>query len=192
MSLKGFLSKLKNREQSQKRKTGSLLLSLLLIVVVVVGGILAYLITQSDPIENKFTPAQVSCEVTESFSGTTKSNVNVKNTSNTDAYLRVRLVTYRVNNTGNRIGGTATVPGFTPGSNWVFHEGHYYYTQPVAPGESPAVPLISSITLNGDYSDADGGRQVIEVMAEAIQSAPAEAVGQSWGVSISPGIVSAY
>ena len=40
--------------------------------------------------------------------------------------------------------------------------------------------------------DTDGGKQVIEVMAEAIQSSPAEAVGKSWGVTISEGSVTAY
>ena len=37
------------------------------------------------------TPSHVSCEVTEKFDGETKSNVNVENTGDTDAYIRVRL-----------------------------------------------------------------------------------------------------
>jgi hypothetical protein len=192
MERKKHLSKQNGHEQGHKSKTGSLFLSLLLILAVVVGGILAYLITQTGPVENKFTPAQVSCEVTESFDGITKENVNVKNTSNTDSYLRVRLVSYRVNNEEQRIGGTATVPSFAPGSGWVLYGGYYYYTQPVAPNGSPAVSLIDSIPLIAEYNDADGGKQVIEVLAEAIQSAPAEAVGQSWGVAISPGAVADY
>lgn len=49
-----------------------------------------------------------------------------------------------------------------------------------------------AIALTGSYDDADGGKQVIEVMAEAIQSGPADAVGKSWGVSISKGSVTAY
>ncbi len=167
-------------------------LSLLTVLLVVVGGSLALLVTQDDPIENVFKPAQVSCEVVESFDGTTKSDVNVKNTSDTDAYLRVELVSYRVNVAGERIGGTATVPAFTLGSGWVFYDGFYYYTSPVAPGELPATDLIANIDLIGAYGDADGGKQVIEVLAEAIQSAPPEAVGDSWGVTISGGTVSAY
>ena len=43
-----------------------------------------------------------------------------------------------------------------------------------------------------DLSDPDGGKQVIEVMAEAIQSEPVQAVGEAWGVSISPDKVTAY
>ena len=64
---------------------------------------------------------------------------------------------------------------------------YYYYTLPVAPGGKPATDLISSITLTGSYSDADGGKQVIEVMAEAIQAKGVAADGtkivvKAWGV----------
>lgn len=182
--------------RGRKRRTskaGAVLLSLLLISTLVIGGTLAYLVMQTPPVENSFTPSHVTCKVTEEFDGGTKSEVNVTNTGDTEAYIRVKLVTYRVNDAGQHIGGTATIPDFTPGKNWVPYGGYYYYTLPVAPGEKPAADLISSITLTGAYNDdADGGKQVIEVMAEAIQSGPANAVGDSWGVSISEGSVTAY
>ena len=130
--------------------------------------------------------------MTESFNGTVKSNVNVKNTGDTEAYIRVKLVTYRTNDDGQHIGGTAEIPAFTPGTGWVSYGGYYYYTKPVAPNGSPENALISSITLTGSYNDADGGHQAIDVMAEAIQSGPAQAVGEAWGVSITPGNVIAY
>ena len=183
------------RQKSGMRKSVATVLSLLLILTVSVGGTLAYLITHTDPVRNQFTPSYVACQVTEDFDGKTKSNVNVTNTGDTEAYIRVKLVTYRVNDKGDHIGGTAKIPDFTPGTNWVkYDDGYYYYTKPVAPGKSPATELIdeSGITLSGTYADADGGKQVIEVMAEAIQSGPAEAVGNSWGVSISEGRVTAY
>ena len=183
------------RQKSGMRKSVATVLSLLIILTVSVGGTLAYLITHTDPVRNQFTPSYVACQVTEDFDGKTKSNVNVTNTGDTEAYIRVKLVTYRVNDKGDHIGGTAEIPGFKPGTNWVkYYDGYYYYTKPVAPGKSPATELIdeSGITLSGTYADADGGKQVIEVMAEAIQSGPAEAVGNSWGVSISEGRVTAY
>lgn len=178
-----------------KGKAGALLISLLALLTLTVGGTVAYLVASTPDVENTFTPSQVSCEVTENFNGTTKSNVNVTNTSNIDAYIRVKLVTYRVNGEDNhRIGGTATIPAFTPGANWVKYGGYYYYTLPVAPGDSPAVDLIDSdgIALEDKYEDVDGGKQVIEVMAEAIQSVPAEAVGEAWKVTIQPGSVTVY
>lgn len=174
------------------RKAGTLLLSLLLVITLALGGTAAYLITRTGPVLNSFQPSQVDCEVTENFDGSVKKNVNVTNTGDTEAYIRVKLVTYRVNDGGQHIGGTATIPNFTPGENWVAYGDYYYYTLPVVPGEQPGAALIGSIALTGSYDDADGGKQVIEVMAEAIQSGPAQAVGSSWGVTIREGSVTAY
>lgn len=173
------------RRKRRSKKTGTLLFSLVLLLTMMVGGTLAYLTIHTDPVVNQFTPSQVSCEVTEKFSGTVKSEVNVKNNSDIYAYIRVKLVSYRVNGSGEHIGGTATIPSFTPGTGWVKHGEYYYYTQPVAPNQKPANALIgnSGISLIGSYDDADGGKQVIEVMAEAIQSVPASAVVSAWGVN---------
>ena len=167
-----------------------LVVSLLALLLVVAGGTLAWL-TAQDSVSNTFTPAHVTCEVKEDFNGTVKSKVNVTNTSDIAAFIRVKLVTYRVNDAGQRIGGKAEIPTFTPGDGWVKYGDFYYYTLPVAPGATPATPLIDSITLKSSYGDADGGKQVIEVMAEAIQSQPARAVADAWDVTISGGNVAA-
>lgn len=180
------------RKRSRRGRQAALVAALALILVFAVGATTAFLLTQTSSVENTFTPSHVSCSVTEDFNGTTKSNVNVTNTSDIPAYVRVKLVTYRVNDQGQHIGGTAEIPEFKPGTNWVKNGEYYYYTLPVQPNQEPAKDLISSIQLTGSYNDADGGKQVIEVMAEAIQSTPAEAVGKAWGVSISEGSVSAY
>ena len=163
----------------------TLLIALLLFSALAVGGTVAWLTANATPVENTFTPSNVACSVTEKFDGTTKSNVNVTNTGDTEAYIRVKLVTYRVNEDGNHIGGTAEIPAFTPGEGWVKHGEYYYYTKPVAAGEAPEKPLIGTpgIALKA-YDDADGGKQVVEVMAEAIQSKPATAVTQSWNVPV--------
>ena len=176
---------LQRRHKRRSKKTGMLFLSLLLVIGMVVGGTVAWLSTKSAPITNTFLPSHVSCSVTEEFNGTTKSNVNVINTGDIDAYIRVKLVTYRVNDEGDHIGGIAKIPDFKPGAGWVKNGDYYYYTKPVAPDEQPETSLIDSITLTGSYDDADdadGGKQVIEVMAEAIQSTPAKAVTEAWGV----------
>lgn len=174
-----------DRSKGRNFKAGTLLISVLLLVAVVAGGTIAYLFTQTDAITNTFNPSHVSCEVTESFNGKVKSNVNVTNTSDIDAYIRVKLVTYRVNDSGQHIGGTAEIPAFNLGKNWVKYGEYYYYTLPVAPNRGrPASNLVDSMTLTDSYSDADGGKQVIEVMAEAIQSVPAQAVSDAWGVTV--------
>ena len=156
-----------------------------LLLALAISGTVAWLTTKDAPITNTFNPSKVACEVTESFNGTVKSNVNVKNTGDIDAYIRVKLVTYRTNEKGQHIGGTAEIPAFTPGAGWVAYNGYYYYTKPVAPNAQPENALISSINLTEKYIDADGGKQAIDVMAEAIQSVPEAAVKAAWGEGFS-------
>ena len=175
------------RRHTRRSRQAALIAALVLILVFAVGATAAYLIARTPATTNTFTPSQVSCSVTENFEdGKTKSNVNVTNTSDIPAYIRVKLVTYRVNEQGQRIGGTATIPAFEPGEGWFVKDGYYYYESPVAAGAQPATALIDSITLTS-YDDTDGGKQVIEVMAEAIQSTPDSAVTGAWGVTVSGG-----
>lgn len=176
----------------RRGRATAMLLATVMLFALAVGGTIAWLTAKDTPITNTFTPSKVTCEVTEDFNGSVKKDVNVKNTGDIDAFIRVKLVTYRTNADGQHIGGTAEIPAFTPGEGWVKYGDYYYYTLPVAPGKQPAKALISSITLTGSYSDADGGMQAIDVMAEAIQSVPADAVRQAWGVSIAPNSVTPY
>lgn len=195
MTEKKYRTRRLKRRRIRKEIIVSLLLVLFLVMMVTVGKTLAYLLDKSQPIKNTFTKSSVTCQVTEDFTDKkTKKNVNVTNTGDTDAYIRVKLVTYRVNEDGNQIGGLAQIPMFTPGTNWIEYDGYYYYTLPVSPNGSPLNPLIGAegIILEGSYPDADGGKQAIDVIAEAIQSYPSEAVGEAWGVSISEGVVLPY
>lgn len=175
----------KRRKSTASRKVIVLAIAAVLLLSATVTGTLMYLVSKTTAVTNTFEPATVTCEVQENFDGTVKKDVTVKNTSNIDAYLRVKLVTYRVNADGERIGGTAAIPSFTLGKGWFEKDGFYYYKSPVAPKETPVANLIGNdgITLV-QYTDADGGRQVIEVIAEAIQSVPTSAVAEKWGVTV--------
>lgn len=178
----------------RRGRATAMLLATVMLFALAVGGTIAWLIDKDSPLVNTFDPSKVTCRVEENFNENTgvKSNVNVTNTGDIDAFIRVKLVTYRTNADGKHIGGTAEIPDFTPGEGWVKYGDYYYYTQPVTPNAKPATNLISSITLTDSYTDADGGMQAIDVMAEAIQSVPADAVRQAWGVSIALGSVTAY
>ena len=184
----------KRRKKANKR-IGILILSLLLIAAAAIGGTMAYLTADTPQVVNTFTPAEVTTDIDEDFDGRAKTRIEVENTGDIAAYIRVKLVTYRVNDEKQPIGGTAEIPTFTLGTNWVEHEGYYYYTLPVDPNESTQnlIGSGSEIELKNystDPNDPDGGRQVIEVMAEAIQSEPVEAVADAWGVTIKNGVVS--
>ena len=165
----------------------AIVMATVLLLALAIGGTVAWLSTKSAPITNTFLSSKVACEVTENFDKTTgvKTDVNVQNTGDTQAFIRVKLVTYRTNDQRQHIGGTASLPTFTLGENWVLHDGYYYYTLPVAPGDSPKTSLTESMTLTDSYTDADGGKQAIDVMAEAIQSVPEAAVKAAWGAGFS-------
>ena len=184
----------RSRRRAYRGRMTAMALATVLLLALAIGGTVAWLTANGQPITNTFNPSKVTCEVTETFDKTTgeKTDVNVTNTGDIHAYIRVKLVTYRTNAQGQHIGGTATLPTFTPGANWVKYGDYYYYTLPVAPNGKPATNLADSMTLTGSYNDADGGMQAIDVMAEAIQSVPAEAAGQVWGVRISPNSVAPY
>lgn len=195
------------KKRNRIKRSSLVVLSLLVLLTVTVGGTVAFLAAQTSELVNKFNPSEVTCEVTEEFDGTYKKNVNVTNTSEIDAYVRVRLLSYRVNMYNQIIGGTAAVD-YTPdpASGWFKHtDGCYYYTKPVAPGEKPEKDLTygQKITLteyeqsfdeNGNkenpIGDKDGGKQVIEVIAEAIQAEGIDsktqkpAVTEAWGILV--------
>ena len=175
----------------RKRKHSKLpvvLVSLILVLGLVVGSTFAYMHDESDKKTNTFQFVEVSCEVEEVFDGQQKTSIKVQNTGDTDAFIRVKLVSYRVNEAGDRIGGTATVPAFNLATGWFQKDGYYYYNTAVEAGAFTPEMLGSPITLV-EYDDADGGKQVIEVMAEAIQAGGPEgedaAAALSWGVTVS-------
>lgn len=171
----------------------AMVIATVMLLALAIGGTVAWLTDTSPAVVNTFTPSHVSCEVEEDFNDRTgvKSDVRVQNTSDIPAFIRVKLVTYRTNGKGEHIGGTADLPSFTPGEGWQEHNGYYYYTQPVQPQNFTGI-LIDEIQLQDPYTDADRGRQAIDVMAEAIQSMPATAVQEAWHVTIADGSVTAY
>ena len=175
----------RRRRRRHNGRLTAMAVAAMLLLALAIGGTVAWLSTKDSPIQNRFLPSKVSCEVQEKFDGKVKTNVNVKNTGDISAFIRVKLVSYRTNDEGQHIGGTAALPSFTLGAGWVKYGDYYYYTQPVAPGKTPAANLTDSMALTDAYTDADGGHQSIDVMAEAIQSVPEDAVKAAWGAGFS-------
>lgn len=170
-------------------KAAVLLTAAVLLIGTVVGSTVAYLIAQTDAVENTFEYAKVSCEVTEEFKNNTKEHVQVKNTGTTDAYIRATYVVNWLDNNGNI---AASVPeGYrcdlteNPGGEWTKgNDGYFYYLSPVAPGDStPGSLLNCKVTCpeNPEYTLS------VEILATAIQSTPAKAVTEAWGVTPTPG-----
>lgn len=189
-----------NAKVRKNRKVAmtTVIVSLILVLTLSVGGTIAYLTANTDTVVNEFTPSTVACEVTEEFDGTYKSNICVKNTGDTDVYVRLKLVCYRVNDEGERIGGEADYElpddanlgdGWRPEllfDDYGFRTEYFYNTIPVKPGKSTA-PLYTTGIILQEYEDADGGKLAIDVIAEAIQSEPASAVYDAWGIDMTKG-----
>lgn len=161
------------------RRTLILLLALALLTCGIVGTV-ALLLDQTQPVSNTFSEVKIPNDIVENFDGKVKESITVLNEGNIDAYIRVRLVTYRVDDNGNRIGGAAVIPTFTPANGWFQVGDYYYYPDPIAPdGSTPNLLPSGGIELEA-YTDADGGKQVIEVISESIQSVPESTVNQTW------------
>ena len=169
-----------------KRRSLVLLLSLVLILTAAVGGTLAFLIADSGPVTNTFTPGEVETTIEETVSGDTKSDVKVKNTGSVDAYIRAAIVINWVDGSGNVLAAapvagtdytlTMGTSGWTKGS-----DGYWYYAQPVAANGSTA-ELIDTCAVNRVIDGAD--HLEVTVLAQAIQADPAEAVKEAWDVTV--------
>lgn len=161
----------------RSKKSFTLLVAIVLCVTLAVGGSIAFLTSETNPVINLFSPANVSCYVDEQFDGTTKTGVRIQNTGNIDAYIRAVVVVNWVDSDGKICAGHAgTLPEIS--SSWTCgNDGFYYYTQPVAPGGYTG-NLFDSTSLTAAQ---DGCKMQVEVVASAIQSVPESAVKDAWG-----------
>lgn len=166
------------KKSCTRSKSVALLVSLVLIIVCAVGGTVAWLVAKTTPVQNTFTPGKVSCTVEENFDANTgvKGDVKIKNTSDVNAYIRVRLVGYN-KEADDIIGGSADWLNKinTNNDNWFKDGDYYYYKTSVASGAATS-NLIDNCTLE------DG--QVLEILAEAIQATPTTAVTEAWRVTV--------
>lgn len=182
-------------KRSRAKKPLAALVALVLIIGAVVGGTLAYLAARTDAIVNTFNPAKVGITVEEDFNGRTKEDVKITNTGDTEVYIRATYVVTWKDAAENVYpeqpqSGVDYNISLNPKQDWFCYNGYYYYTAPVAPHASTGVLIDLCTPVSGRAPE--GYTLSVNVLASAIQSVPAEAVGQAWGVSIAPGSVTAY
>ena len=165
--------------------------SIILTLAISVAGTLAWLYTEPQVVENTFIPTEVPNKVVETFDGTTKTNVKIKNVGNIDAYVRASVIATwaEVDSNGNP---THSVYNEKPalamsdlGTDWVYgNDGYYYYTKKVASGDETGV-MFSSIALADNAvkpTAAEGYDYVlsVEIMGQTIQAEPDSVVGSVW------------
>ena len=192
------------------------IISLALLILITVGTTLALVFTKTGDVENTFKPSRVSCAVvetlvngdnsttTETSAGTvsnftSKSNVQIKNTGDTDAFIRVAVVVNWMNEDGKVWAQKPTLaqkPDATNGQYFIeFNtedwkrsstDEYWYYSKPVAP-DTLTPKLIETAYLMKDVTPPDGYYLSIEIVASAIQSTPETVVSNQWGIPVSNG-----
>lgn len=180
---------MKWKEKLKKIKKPLLIIAAVLCCTAVIGTSMAYLFTNTDEIENVFTPAEVPCEVEETFENNVKSNVSIKNTGNTDAFIRASIVvTWVDKESGDTLPITPVLDTdyeMTMGNiGWSKNDdGYYYCSFDISPGENTPV-LITECKVKDDAQVPKNANLSVEIVASAIQSKPSSVVQDKWGVSL--------
>lgn len=193
----------KHHKRSHRRsgKSAALLVSLLLIIGVTVGGTIAFLMDSDGPLHNMFNPSQVTTYVDEEVSDGTKSNVKIRNTGDTDAWIRAAVVITWQDEEGN-VYGQLPVEGadkdyiisynISPEIKeycWVKgNDGFYYWSSPVTASNGATGVLINSCTANNSITVGTGDEAVtyyltVEIIGSGIQNKPANVFNTEWASS---------
>lgn len=163
------------------RKGFAALVALVLILCVTIGGTIAWITDQTGEVVNTFTPAKVETTITETVTNNQKDDIKVKNDGDIPAYVRVAVVANWVDSKNNVVPGAFTLPA--PAEGWeLANDGFYYYTKPVPAGQSTTELFQNAIVEAGG---PDGARLQVTILAEAIQSTPADAVTTAWASGVS-------
>ena len=161
------------------KKLSAAAIAIILVVVMTIGGTVAFLMDSTESVVNKFTPASSGITIEEKVKENCKTEIAVKNTGDTGAYIRVSLVANYYDENGNITGGAA-VPDFTLNSEKWFlgNDGYYYYKQPVAAGDVTDNLLASESKMQLE------DKMQVTVLAQSMQTTPTNAVTDAWSVVV--------
>lgn len=165
-----------------------------LICLVGVGDTIAYLVDKTDAVTNTFTPTSVKNEVDEEFDNQEKKNVRIKNTGTTSAYIRVAVVGNWCDKDGNIVSAWVDNIKYNTDDWMKGADGFWYYKYAVKPDDS------NDGTDNSPYTDylftsydpapsEDGTHLELQIISQAIQSEPDEAVESVWPVTANNGTI---
>lgn len=187
-----------NGKRVMKTKKPVALVALLVLLCCTVAGTLAYLVTSTNSVTNTFTPAHVSTEVNESFTGGVKSNVTIKNTGDIPAYIRAAVIINWADANGNVYGGgtpaasTEEVTGdytisYNTDGSWKQIGDYWYYTKPVAADSLTEKALIESCAPVAGKAP-EGYNLQVTILADGIQADGVGSNGKTpmedaWGVT---------
>lgn len=188
----GSHSRRKKHSRIRMNKLAILFIAVVMLIGAVVGSTVAFLVTETKPVENKFSYAKLSTEITEVFTGDTKSNVQIKNTGDTAAYIRATYVVTWRDMSGNIVPSVPEGYSYSltknPDGTWKKIGDYFYYPTPVEPNSSTLGSLLNCTVTHPDNPEYVLN---VEILASTIQSTPENAVTEAWGVTIANGVVTA-
>lgn len=174
----------------KKRKLKKNVVTLLLLITSAffASTSIAFLMNNSS-LTNTFEIGTIQAEITETFQNNVKSNVRVKNTGNSIAYVRCKILTYYEMGNGkdtlisNRIPIVDVDYSLDLGKDWLYINDIYYYKYPVKPNEETSALINSCHEIrNSDKDDL-----VVDIYAQVIQAEPSTAIEDSWiDISVDP------
>ncbi len=168
-----------------KRKWLGTLVALALVLCIAGGATLAFLTVTTPSLTNVFQYGHVTCKVDETFQDNVKTDVSIRNTGDTEAYIRVKLVFTWKDKDGNVSAQPVKTGDYTldlKEDGWFEKDGYYYAKAPVAPKEN--TPVLIEKCTEVAANAPDGYTLSLEILADAIQSTPTRAVEQAWDVTV--------
>lgn len=189
--MKLYQGKHHKRSRGRTGKSAALLVSLLLLLTVTVGGTIAFLIDSDGPLHNLFNPSKVTTYVDETVSGNTKSDVSIKNTGDTTAWIRAAIVVTWQDKDGN-VYGQLPVEGtdYTMELNVVTkdgwlkgNDGFYYWYLPVKSVEEDASDCNTGVLIKECTYKANAPEDYflnVEIIGSGIQSEPENLFNTEW------------
>lgn len=184
-----------------KKKT-VFIISAVLLLTATVGSMIAFVFTSTGKIDNTFTPSLVSCAIVENGSTTehyrdtvsisSKSDVRIKNTGDTNAYIRVAVIISWKSADGKVWAVSPSASDYeitlAQNSGWeLAADGYCYYTSQVSPTACTNALFELIEQKNEGPKGADGTQYFlsVEIVASAIQSSPDEVVTSAWSSGVS-------
>ena len=169
------------KHMKKTKKPAALLVSLALVLGIVVTGTIAFLVTNTGPVVNTFTPTKLSVDVEEDIENGVKSNVAVRNTGDVDAYVRAMVVFSWVNEKGEVLGEAVDAGDYTitwmpdmddtkdgVQNGWVKSGNYYYFTEKVDAQAETDVLFTNCAPVAANVPE--GYSLSVEILAQTIQA----------------------
>ncbi len=187
---KNYISALRRRRAKTRKQQSFIIAIIAIFCSIIACATLAFVLTRTEALKNTFTEAYVACDVLETFDGTMKTDVTIKNTGNVQSFIRAKVVVTWMSNDKTKV--TALKPiddtdyvityadETNADTNWEKgSDGYWYYKLPVNVGKETE-ELIESCSLKDGVTEPDGYYLSVEIVASAIQSTPESVVKEQW------------